>query len=285
VEAVVKANELCNRYGADTMGVGATVAFAMECYENGLIGKDDTGGLELKWGDPLALVELTRQICAREGFGAVLADGSKFAAETIGKGSEEFAMHVAGRAIPFHDPRLAPSMGTHFIADAQPANHMGSQGMGVLEGGGKLGSDPLLTSDSSEVFGDWDRKGELYSRGAAFYQLLSSAGLCGLYAQFYAPPVVELIAPVTGWDIDWAEGLAAGKRINTLRQAFNVREGVDMRTFRLPKRFLNPLAAGPAAGNTPPDFEMLQQGYFEAMGWDKETGAPKQETLAALGIS
>jgi aldehyde:ferredoxin oxidoreductase len=285
VEAVVKANELCNRYGADTMGVGATVAFAMECYENGLIGKDDTGGLELKWGDPLALVELTRQICAREGFGAVLADGSKFAAETIGKGSEEFAMHVAGRAIPFHDPRLAPSMGTHFIADAQPANHMGSQGMGVLEGGGKLGSDPLLTSDSSEVFGDWDRKGELYSRGAAFYQLLSSAGLCGLYAQFYAPPVVELIAPVTGWDIDWAEGLAAGKRINTLRQAFNVREGVDMRTFRLPKRFLNPLAAGPAAGNTPPDFEMLQQGYFEAMGWDKETGAPKKETLAALGIS
>ncbi len=284
VEAVVKANDLCNRYGADTMGVGATVAFAMECYENGLIDKDDTGGLELKWGDPLALVELTRQICAREGFGAVLADGSKFAAEKIGKGSEEFAMHVAGRAIPFHDPRLAPSMGTHFIADAQPANHMGSQGMGVLEGGGKLGSDPLLASDSSEVFGDWDKKGELYSRGTAFYQLLSSAGLCGLYAQFYAPPVVELIAPVTGWDIDWAEGLETGKRINTLRQAFNIREGVDMRTFRLPKRFLDPLAAGPRAGGTPPDFEMLQQGYFEAMGWDKETGAPKSDTLAALGI-
>jgi aldehyde:ferredoxin oxidoreductase len=285
VEAIVKANDLCNRYGADTMGVGATVAFAMECYESGLIDKDDTGGLELRWGDPVALVELTRQICAREGFGAVLADGSKYASEKIGKGSDEYAMHVAGRAIPFHDPRLAPSMGTHFICDAQPANHMGPQGMGVLEGGGKLGSDPLLMSDSSEVFGDWDKKGELYSRGGAFYQLLSSAGLCGLYAQFYAPPVVELIAPVTGWDIDWAEGITAGKRINTLRQAFNIREGVDMRSFRLPKRFLNPLAAGPVAGKTPPDFAMLQQEYFEAMGWEKETGVPKPETLAALGIA
>ena len=285
VEAVIKANEICNRYGADTMGVGGAVAFAMECYVNGLIDKTDTGGLELNWGDPVALVELTRQICAREGFGAALADGSKHAAETIGKGSDEYAMHVAGRAIPFHDPRLAPSMGTHFVADAQPANHMGSQGMGVLEGGGSLGADPLLTSDSDKVFGDWDKKGELYSRGGAWYQLLSSSGLCGLYAQFYAPPVVELLVPVTGWDMDWAEGLAAGKRINTLRQAFNTREGVDMRSFRLPKRFLQPLAAGPAAGATPPDFEMLRQGYFEAMGWDKATGAPTEATLEALGIS
>jgi aldehyde:ferredoxin oxidoreductase len=284
VQAVIKANEICNRYGVDTIGVGATVAFAMECYENGLIDKTDTGGLELTWGDPEGLVELTRQIAAREGYGALLADGSKYGAEKIGKGSDEYAMHVAGRAIPYHDPRLAPSMGTHFIADAQPANHMGPQGMGVLEQGGSLGSHPLLTSESSELFGDWDQKGELYTRGAAFYQLLSSAGLCGLYAQFYAPPVAELIAPVTGWDLDWPEGITVGKRINTMRQAFNIREGVDMRTFRLPKRFLTPLAAGPREGATPPPFEMLQQGYFEAMGWDRETGAPSAETLAALGI-
>jgi len=264
--------------------VGGTVAFAMECYANGVIDKNDTGGLELTWGNAEALVELTRQIAAGEGFGALLADGAKYAAEKIGKGSEQYAMHVAGRAIPYHDPRLAPSMGTHFIADAQPANHMGPQGMGVLEQGGSLGSHPLLQSDAKEVFGEWEKKGELYARGAAFYQLLSSGGLCGLYAQFYSPPVVELLAPVTGWDIDWEEGITLGKRINTLRQAFNTREGVDVREFRLPKRFANPLVAGPAAGVTPPPFESLRQYYFEAMGWDKETGAPRKETLAALGI-
>jgi len=284
VEAIIKANEYCNRYGIDTMGVGGSVAFAIECYENGLIDTTDTGGLELTWGDPVALVELTRQIGAREGFGAVLADGAQYAAERIGKGSEQYAMTVAGRALPYHDPRLSPANGTHYIADAQPANHMGPAPMAALEGGKALGSDPLLQTDTSETFGDWDKKPDIYVRGAAFYQLLSSAGLCGLYAQFYAPPVVELLAPVTGWDIDWVEGLTSARRILTARHAFNAREGVDHESFHLPKRFLESLVAGPAAGAPPPPFEMLREGYYEAMGWDPKTGWPTRETVAALGI-
>jgi aldehyde:ferredoxin oxidoreductase len=285
VEAIVKANEVCNRAGIDTMGTGGAVAFAIECFEKGIIDKNDTGGLELTWGNPEALVALVQQIGAREGLGAVLADGAKYAAERIGKGSDEYAMHVAGRAIPFHDPRLSPAMGTHYIGDAQPACHMGPAPMAVLEGGGSLGADPLLTSDTDNTFGDYDKKGDIYVRGASFYQLLSSAGLCGLYAQFYAPPVVELIAPVTGWDMDWAEGIETAKRILTARQAFNTREGIDMQDFHLPKRFLEPLAAGPAAGNTPPPFETLREGYYAAMGWDAKTGAPRKETLEAMGIA
>ena len=230
------------------------------------------------------MVALVRQIGAREGFGALLADGAKFAAEKIGKGSEQYAMTVAGRAIPFHDPRLSPAHGTHYIADAQPANHMGPAPMSALEGGTALGSDPLLQSEAGPMFGDWDKKADLYMRGAAFYQLLSSGGLCALYAQFYAPPVVELSAPVTGWDIDWAEGLASAKRILSARHAFNAREGVDHDSFHLPKRFLEPLIAGPAAGVTPPPFEELREGYYQAMGWDPKTGWPTKETLEALGI-
>ena len=147
MQAVIRANEICNRYGIDTIGVGGTVAFAMECYENGLVGLVETGGLELNWGNSAAVVALTQQIAEREGFGAVLADGSKLASERIGRGSEQYAMHVAGRALPFHDPRMAPSSGTFYIADAQPANHMGPQGMAVLEQGAPLGSDPLLQPD------------------------------------------------------------------------------------------------------------------------------------------
>ena len=142
--------------------------------------------------------------------------------------------------------------------------------MAVLEGGGALGADPLLQSDTSNTFGDYDKKGDIYARGCSYYQLLSSGGLCALYCQFYSPPVVELLSPVTGWDMDWAEGINTAKRILTARHAFNAREGVDHDSFQLPKRFLEPLVAGPAAGGTPPPFEVLREGYYEAMGWDAQ---------------
>ncbi len=124
-EAIVRACEICNRYGIDTMSVGGTIAFAMECYENGIIDTTDTGGLEIKWGSPEAVVALTELMARREGFGAVLADGSKRAAERIGRGSEKYAMQVGGREIPFHDPRMSPGQGTFYISDATPAQHCG----------------------------------------------------------------------------------------------------------------------------------------------------------------
>jgi len=283
VQAVIRAAEICNRYGIDTIGAGSVIAFAIECYQNGLIGPSETGGLELTWGNSAAIVTLTLQIAKREGFGAVLADGSKPASEQIGRGSEQYAMHVGGRELPFHDPRMAPSNGAFYIADAQPANHMGPQGIAVLEQGAPLGSDPLLQPDSAEPFGDYDKKGDIYARGAAYYQLLSSAGLCALYATFYSPPVVELLRPVTGWDIDWSEGIKAGKRILTLRQAFNAREGLEPDAFRLPKRFEAPLSTGPHAGHDIP-FAALRENYFKTMGWDPRTGRPGPQTLVELEI-
>jgi aldehyde:ferredoxin oxidoreductase len=129
----------------------------------------------------------------------------------------------------------------------------------------------------------WEKKGDYYARGNAYYQLLSSAGLCNLYAHFYAPPVVELLAPITGWDMDWAEGIQTGKRILTMRQLFNVRQGVRPDDFRLPKRFEASLMAGPMAGTSIP-FDQLRRNYFTAMGWDPETGAPTKETLEDLGV-
>jgi aldehyde:ferredoxin oxidoreductase len=170
-----------------------------------------------------------------------------------------------------------------YIADATPAQHCGPQGMSILDQGRALGSDPLLQSDSKAVFGDYDSKGDIYARGSAYWQLLSSAGLCSLYATFDSPPVVELLRPVTGWDMDWAEGLEAGRRILTLRQAFNVREGLSPNDFRLPQRFAGPLDAGPAAGHDIP-FELMRESYYGAMGWDPRTGVPTSATLAALGI-
>jgi aldehyde:ferredoxin oxidoreductase len=155
--------------------------------------------------------------------------------------------------------------------------------MSILDMGEPLGPDPLLQPEALDPFGDYDRKGDIYAKGSAYYQLLSSAGLCALYCQFYTPPVVELIRPVTGWDLDWKEGLEIGKRILTLRQAFNAREGVRPDDFQLPERFKTPLGMGPTAGQDVP-FTTLKERYFTSMGWDPETGVPLPETMAALEV-
>jgi len=283
-EAIIRAGEICNRYGIDTMSVGGTIAFAMECYENGLIDSTDTGGLEITWGDPEVVVALTEQMAKQEGFGAVLAHGSKRAAERIGKGSEEYAMQVGGREIPYHDPRVFPGQGMYYIADATPSQHCGPQQIAMIETGRALGPDPLLQTDLTEPFGEYDRKGDAYARGGAYWHLLSSAGLCSLYSQFDTPPTVELLRPVTGWDMDWAEGLKAGRRILTLRQAFNVKHGVHPRDYRFPQRFKQRVAAGPVAEIDVPPFERLREQYYAALGWDPETGRPLPETLADLEL-
>ncbi|MEW6667339.1 MAG: aldehyde ferredoxin oxidoreductase family protein [Thermodesulfobacteriota bacterium] len=283
VESVIKANDVCNLYGLDTIAVGGTVAFAMECYEKGLITSDDTDGIELKWGSGEAVVALTGKIARREGIGAVLADGVKRAAESIGKGSEEWAMHIGGHRLPYHDPRFSPSMGLHYIADALPACHMGPQGAAILEGGRALGADPILRPPELALYGDYDKKGEMQATGMAYYQALSSSGLCALYAIMLPIPVAELLAPVTGWDMGWKEVIEIGRRILTLRQAFNAREGVLPDAFKMPKRLLDPLTVGPATGQTV-DVETMKRGFYEAMAWDLATGKPDPKALKALEL-
>lgn len=284
VESVIKANEICNRYGVDTIAVGNVVAFAMECFEKGLLTSADTDGIELKWGSGQAVVALTEKIAKREGFGDVLADGVKRAAESIGKGSEDMAIHIGGHRLPYHDPRFSPNTGVHYIADAQPACHMGPQGANLLNQGQALGSDPLVQPPGLQYFGDYDKKGPMLATGFAYFQLVSSGGLCALYAINFPIPVTELLAPVTGWSIDWSEGLEIGRRILTLRQAFNAREGILPGDFNMPKRLLTPLQVGPAKGQKV-DVEKLKEAYFEAMGWDINTGKPTENSLSALGLN
>jgi aldehyde:ferredoxin oxidoreductase len=284
-EAVIKATDICNRYGIDTISTGTAIAFAMECFENGLISQADADGLDLTWGNADAIVALTEKIARRDGFGALLADGPTKAAERIGKGSEVYSVAVRGKGLAFHDARMSPAGGTAFIADANPAHHMNSSITGMLENGAPVGSDPALQVPKMEAFADFDKKGSIYAIGAAYHQLLDSAGMCALYAVNTTPPnVAELIAGVTGWDFRWEEALKAGRRVLTLRQAFNAREGLTPDQFDLPKRIKDePL---PVKAGAPPkiDFQALKEGYFSAMGWDIKTGMPSRQVLAELGL-
>ncbi len=269
LEAVIKANDICNRYGIDTMGVGGVIAMAMECYENGLISKEDADGIELTWGNAEAIVALVEKIARREGFGALLADGAQKAVERIGRGAEKYSMAIRGKALAYHDPRMSPSLGTANIADANPAHHMDSQITAMLSEGAPIGDDPSLRASKQNPF-------EAYAIGSAYHQLLNAAGSCSLYTVATTPPpIAELIAGAAGWDFGWEEALKAGRRILTLRQAFNAREGLTPDQFELPKRI---------AETAHFDYVALRKGYFDEMKWDVRSGKPSKEALTDLGL-
>jgi aldehyde:ferredoxin oxidoreductase len=270
LEAVIKANDICNRYGIDTVGVGGAIAMAMECYENGLIDTEDTDGIELTWGNAEAIVAMVEKVARREGFGAVLADGTQKAVERIGKGAAKYAMAIRGKSLAYHDPRMSPSLGTANIADANPAHHMDSQITSMLNEGAPIGSDPALRAPKLNPFAS-------YVIGSAYHQLLNASGLCSLYTVATTPPpVAELIAGATGWDFDWKEALKAGRRILTLRQAFNAREGLTPDQFELPKRITSTAKF---------DYAALRDGYFSEMKWDVKSGKPTKEALSDLGLA
>lgn len=282
-ESIIKANDICDRYGIDTISAGTATAFAMECYENGIIGKRETGGIELTWGNPSAIIAMLEKIVRREGLGDVLADGVERAAQRIGKGVEKFAMHIHGQEPGFHDPRFLPLRGLGYIAGAAPGRHMVSMASIRLEGEGKIGTYPELQRPEGE--NEPERRGKIHAVAGSYSQTFSDSGMC-LFAltagtQF---PLVEFVRAVTGWNFTAAEAITTGKRILTLRQAFNNREGLTGTDFNLPERISRPPTMGPFAGRLV-DFDALKENYYRAMGWEADTGVPSEQCLAQLELS
>jgi len=274
-------NEICNRFGLDTIGTGCTVAFAIECYENGILTDADTGGLKLNWGNAEAIVALTRQIAEGTGFGKILADGAKKAAERIGRGAEKYAIHVQGEEVPMHDPRLNPGLATSYKMDATPGRHTQ---LSAWTAEAQFAPPGLVTQpvDRYAVEG----KGRLYRLVADHHHAATSAGLC-MFAWVCLPPeaLPDVLGQVTGktYTVDEIERI--GARIATLRIAFNLREGVRNVDIKLPGRIIGtpPLEAGPLKGVTV-DVDRQVHDYLEAMGWDTQTGVPRKDTLLDLGL-
>jgi len=287
LESVIKENDICNRYGMDTISAGATLAFAIESYERGAINKNDTGGIELTWGNSKAHVAMLEKMVRREGFGAVLADGARAAAERIGKGSEEWAMHVHGQELPAHDPRVTPGYGTTYIGDPTPARH--TRGIVITDGlDAGLGRPwaPYAQLDFPEVeLLDFQKKGPMYAALECYDEYTWACGLCVFVGDVTGTyPTVEFMKAATGWDYTVEEGLIAGQRMKTLRQAFNLREGIGAQDFKLPKRVSAAPAAGPIAGREV-DFDAFRKNFYQALGWDQATGKPAEQTLRKLGLS
>jgi aldehyde:ferredoxin oxidoreductase len=282
--ALCKANDICNLLGIDTIGTGAAIGFAMECYERGVITKKDTDGIELTWGNGDALVAMTEKIGRREGFGAILADGAKRAAERIGKGSEAWAIHVGGQDMPAHDPRTSTGYAWGYQIDATPARHTASQSKDGWDKGAATspkGLDRLIKKVDDAY--DVEANAPEWAKNTGIDKAWTSAGLC-IFAHYPETlPLAEAISAVTGWDFTLEEAIKTGQRIQTLRQAFNIREGVDTGSWKLPERLSVAQNAGPNEGKELDVKAMKEMGY-QAIGWDPKTGKPLDSTLEKLGL-
>ena len=273
VESIIKCNDICNKYGLDTMSVGATIAWAMECYENGIFTKEDTKGIELTWGNADAIVAMTQAIADQTGFGRVLALGSAGAAEKVGKGAE-YLQTVRGIELPMHDPRLSPGFARTYQFDPTPARHV-KGGLGVFE-----------MMDPPEKRYMYEGKGQRDVDVTFSREIENASGLCVFGIDFGMPQntAVRFIAAATGWDFEEEDVFQTGKRIFTMRYAFNLREGQKVAENVLPNRCIGdpPLTEGPLEGVTI-DYNNLADQFIERVDWDKETMLPTRESLETLG--
>jgi aldehyde:ferredoxin oxidoreductase len=282
LESIIKINDICNRAGLDTISVGAAIAFAIECYENGVLTQKDTGGCELTWGNHQEIVSLSEKIARREGLGELLADGVKSAAEKIGKGAEAYAIHVGGQELPMHDPRNTPGYGTTYCTDATPARHM-QGGSAFLESQMPIAGVPFKIPEKYTYTG----KGDAHRFMSNISHIVNVTGLCYFALWVYGINMIpQFMESVTGEQYSLDDLLVIGERIANLRMAFNQREGVTFSQWEVPGRMIGdpPLQAGPLKGITI-DLKTLTTEYCEKMGWDPKTGKPSSEKLEELNLT
>jgi aldehyde:ferredoxin oxidoreductase len=261
LEALMKANELCNRYGIDTISTGVAISFAMECVERGILGREDTDGLDLTFGNAETMVRMVEKIALRQGFGDLLAEGTRRAAEQIGKGSADLAMQVKGLELPMHEPRYKQALGLHYSMHVTGADHT----TGI--------------HDTETLDGETGAR--LYEKGFSA-QLTNTLGMCKL-VPWSEVQIREAVAHVTGWSVTDRELMQVVERGVTLARIFNIREGFSEKDDALPKRFADTPSDGPLKGINPEAFGEARKTYYQMMGWD-ESGVPTPARIAELEI-
>ncbi len=287
--AVAHANQLCNMYGMDTISCGATIAWAMDCFEAGLIDLEDTGGLELRFGDAEMMVKLTGMIGERTGFGDVLAEGSQRAAMRLGKGSERLVT-VKGQELPAHMPQVKRSLGLIYAVNPFGADHMSHEhDPSWAEYPERMAEIGLADPQPDDVLNP--AKVRYAATTQRLYAALDSYNLCqfvfGPAWQLYSTgQMVEAIRQITGWDVDIDEILEVGERRINLQRAFNAREGFGRAEDRLPQKMFQALRGGASDGVAidPSEIESALAEYYRICGWDAEQGWPTREKLEELDL-
>ncbi len=283
-DAVIAADRLSDELGLDTISAGGVIGFAMELYERGILSKEDTGGLDLKFGNHEAMITLLRQMAFREGFGDILSDGVKVAASKIGKGSEQYAMHVKGLELPGYDVRGSKAQGLNYVTAYTGADH--NRGYAFQEI--KASPVPIGEVDRLSI----DRKGELTKWNQDVRTATCDAPtMCAFLLDLVVAPMAtrntaDLMEAVTGLVYTPDEIQKVGERINNLARAFNIKAGFTRADDTLPKRLMTePLKEGAAKGHviSQDDLNIMLDEYYMVRGWDRN-GIPTREKLIELGL-
>ena len=290
--AIAHGNELCNRWGVDTISVGAAIAFAMECVERGILTPEDTDGLDLRFGNTDAMLAMLRKIAFREGLGDVLAEGVRAAAAKIGKGSEQYALHVKGQELPMHDPRGKPALSLSYATSPTGADHIEAPHETTYLNDGPIlqATHPAAIFEPVAGLNLGAKKIRLFVHTQHIWSFFNSLGICNFAAAPYSalslPMIADVVQAATGWNTSLYELMELGERSTTMARMFNLRQGLTREDDTLPDRLFEPLEEGTPKEKriAREDFAAALRAYYEAMGWDGDTGVPTPGRLGFLGI-
>lgn len=290
LSSILYINELLNRAGMDSISAGNTIAYAIECYENNLISQEQLDGLDLHWSNADAIIAITKKMIHREGCGNYLADGVKRAVDYFGEETKKYAMHVGGAEPGMHDTRFDPQLAVHYVADPAPGKHT----TGMLQSYSSMELSkicswaiPVIKHRKDDDYLPNNTIAQYSMASACYTMLLDGVGGCmfGGIIGISAWNLVDYLNAAAGWRHDGDHYMEIGKRIQNLRQMFNIKQGIDPRNVKLPNRMagIPPLNEGPLKGKT---LQMEKQVslHWKAFGWDENTGAPMTETVKQLGI-
>ena len=303
VFAMCKAHELCNAYGLDSISTGATIAWAMECFEKGLLTPSDTDGFTTKFGDHEGMLKLIDMIAFRKGFGDLLANGSAQAAQVIGRGSEALSMSVKGQEFAMHEPRSKMGLAYHFALSPTGADHIQAEHDGAfdpnLTGYTHKADAPSFFMEQTYPLGMLEPVPSLSAaedKARMFFILQHHFSFMDVlnFCVFTTAPVrittfdeiTKIVQAVTGWNISFWEIMKAGERGVTMARCFNLKHGFSPEDDYLPERMYQPVKGGPQEGSFIPK-EVFADGiklYYEMNGWDRKTSVPTQGKLIELGL-
>ena len=279
MNAVAYAGHLCNQYGMDTIGVGCTIAFAMEAFEKGVITTRDTGGIKLTWGNVEAMIDMVELMGQKKGIGELLGQGTRKAAQKLGQGSDHYAVNVKGMEVPMHDPRAFFSMAANYATGPRGACHL--QGIPYIFEMGII----LPEGGIKHLQGRFDKDGKgLAAKAAQCHSAVINSLVTCLFAALGLQPSVIgfLLGACTGQNYTAQEIVAMGERILNLIRVYNLRAGITGQDDRLPPRLLEPTKEGGHAGKVP-DIDYQIKDFYRVIGWD-EKGVPLPERLKQIGL-
>ncbi len=280
LESIFKANELCNKYGLDTCSCGSTIAFAFECFENGLITTKDTGGIELNWGDAEAIIEMIHKIGKREAIGDVLAEGTRIAAEKIGGNAADFAIEVKGMEVPMHDPRGFHGQGLCQVIPARGSCHTDSIHFLIEENFAKY---PELGLTGDYEAQKSEGKAEMTTKSEGLANICNATSMC-LYVMgtLSFDDMVAAHKTITGEDFTQEELLQTAERLVLIKRGLSNLMGMTAEDEKLPKRIMTAMESGPTAGSVP-DMDLMLKEYYKIRGIDSD-GKPTKEKLEELNL-